>query len=274
MCFRKSKKNIPNKKVVVQPAAEPTIKVASKKKDVNIQRYTGKYEVFPEAGLFKYRLKASNGEILIVSAGYKTRSGAKSGIETFKKNVVSGNFELVTDKNGYSQFRLYSSNGARLIANGEYYDSMSGATSALESTKKFALTDKYIDLKDLPKEEIREELVKLGPVEKMNNGKIEVYLDDKYWKAALKAANGQILFVTNGYASKSGLLKGIENIQDEIDRNTFRVSCDKLNRYQFKLYSSNNQQLLVGETYSNKNDAFSAIDSVRRISANAEIIEL
>ena len=50
----------------------------------------GKYEIYPEAGFFKYRLKANNGEILIVSNGYKTRDGARKGIDTLQRNMKDG----------------------------------------------------------------------------------------------------------------------------------------------------------------------------------------
>jgi uncharacterized protein YegP (UPF0339 family) len=267
--FLKGKSN----EVIVPQEPNQPVEDSIKESEIDVyKRYAGKYEVYPEAGLIKYRLKASNGEILVVSAGYVSRSGAKSGIQTFKKNVDIANFKLIMDKNNYSQFQLYTPNGGRLIANGEYYDSMNGALSAMESVKKFYDTNKIVDLDEIPKDEIREEIVVSHPVEKLPNGKIEVYSDDKQWKAALKASNGQILFVTSGYASKIGLLKGIETIQKEIDHDTFRVSKDKQDRYQFKLYSTNNQQLLVGETYGNKSDAFSAVDSVRRFASDAKVI--
>lgn len=249
-------------------------KTEIKSKPLNKGKYSGKYEIFPEAGLFKYRLKASNGEILIVSSGYTSRKGATLGIETFKKSVKNGNFKYVTDKNNFSQFRLYTQNGSRLIANGEYYDSMAGAISAMESVGKFVKTSKYIQLEEIPLNEIREEVVSLKPITKNKNGKIEVFLEDKYWKASLSASNGQVLFVTSGYSSRDSLIQGIDAIKNEIDNDTFRVSCDKQNRYQFKLYSRNNQQLLVGETYGNKADAFSAVDSVRRFAPDAKIVDL
>ncbi len=268
------KPNNPVPKAAEQKPNNPVPQVIVENKIEDHTRYSGKYEVFPEAKMFKYRLKASNGEILVVSSGYSSRSGAKAGIETFKKTVQANNFKVVTDKNDYSQFRLYTSNGARLVANGEFFDSVNGAMSAMESVIKFANTDKYIDLDEIPLDEVREEIVNLKPIEKSQAGKIEVFLEDQQWKAALRASNGQVLFVTGGYSSRNGLLQGIAAIQREVNLDNFRVSRDKQNRYQFKLYSSNNQQLVVGETYSNKSDVFSAVDSVRRFTADAKIIDL
>lgn len=266
--FKKKKKELT--KLNQKPKKEPLDKTIIK----DTVKYLGKYELYPEAGLFKYRLKASNGEILIVSSGYASIQSAKAGIETFKKSVKNGNIKFVTDKFNYSQFRLYNINGARLIASGEYYDSISKAKSALESVKKIYQNDKYVQLKKIPLSEIREEVVKLKRIDKIKSGKYEIFRDGKHWKASLVASNGQVLFVTSGYSSKSNLLQGIESIKNEIDHDSFRVSCDKQKRYQFKIYSTNNQQLLVGETYSNKTDAFSSVDSVRRFATYAKIVDL
>jgi uncharacterized protein YegP (UPF0339 family) len=36
---------------------------------------------------YRFRLKASNGEIILASEGYKTKASAKNGIESVKKNA-------------------------------------------------------------------------------------------------------------------------------------------------------------------------------------------
>ncbi|MDZ4196604.1 MAG: DUF1508 domain-containing protein, partial [Candidatus Izemoplasmatales bacterium] len=159
--------------VLVEPIVEETSKTQKLEEAVN-NRYAGKFEVFPEAGLFKYRLKASNGEILVVSGGYTTKNGAINGIETLKKNIETGRFDLVTDKNDFSQFQLYTPNGSRLIVSGEFYESLKRAESAMESLKKFAGTDKIVELDAIPLTEVREEVVTSSNVEKKPNGKIEI----------------------------------------------------------------------------------------------------
>jgi uncharacterized protein len=255
-----------------QPIVEETSKTQEPEEAVN-NRYAGKYEVFPEAGLFKYRLKASNGEILVVSGGYTTKNGAINGIETLKKNIETGRFDLVTDKNDFSQFQLYTPNGSRLVVSGEFYESLKRAESAMESLKKFAGTDKIVELDAIPLTEVREEVVASSNVEKKPNGKIELSKEDDGFHAVLKASNGEILFNTTSYASKASLLQGIESIKKAVESGAFRVSKDKQNRYQFKLYGGNNQILLSGETYSTKDSAVSVVDSVKRFLFDAKVIE-
>ena len=46
------------------------------------------FEVYTDkAGEFRFRLKASNGEIIATGEGYKAKSGCMNGIESVKKNA-------------------------------------------------------------------------------------------------------------------------------------------------------------------------------------------
>ena len=236
----------------------------------------GKYEVYPEEGEFKYRLKANNGEILIVSNGYSSRAGAKSGIETLKKNVEGGVIRIVTDKNGYSQFRIFNANEARLIVSGEFYKTKDRAESASNSVKRFYATEKIVDLDEIPNNERREWIYEAAKEEDKENGKLELFKDDTdKWLARLLASNGEVLFVTaNNYASKSGLLEAIENIKGAIgEKDAFRILKDKQDRYQFVVESGNGSILVLGETYASAESAKSAAVSVLSFMDKAEVVD-
>lgn len=48
-----------------------------------------KFEVYTDkAGEFRFRLKATNGQIIAVGEGYKTHANCIKGIESIKKNAV------------------------------------------------------------------------------------------------------------------------------------------------------------------------------------------
>lgn len=48
-----------------------------------------KFEIYlDKAGEFRFRLKATNGEIIAVSEGYKQMASCKNGIESVKKNAA------------------------------------------------------------------------------------------------------------------------------------------------------------------------------------------
>ena len=47
-----------------------------------------KFEIYKDkAGEFRFRLKATNGQIIAVSEGYKAMASCKNGIESVKKNA-------------------------------------------------------------------------------------------------------------------------------------------------------------------------------------------
>jgi len=53
-----------------------------------------KFEVYADkAGEFRFRLKATNGQVIAVSEGYKALAGCMNGIESVKKN--SADSEIV-----------------------------------------------------------------------------------------------------------------------------------------------------------------------------------
>ena len=89
LSLRRGKKILDDmmKGVKEEEAEENALDKAKKEaapKAVSEGKVLGKYEVFPEEDEFKYRLKANNGEVLIVSNGYTSRAGAKRGIETLR----------------------------------------------------------------------------------------------------------------------------------------------------------------------------------------------
>ncbi len=49
-----------------------------------------KFEVYKDkAGQFRFRLKAKNGEIILVSEGYSAKASCLNGVESVKKNADS-----------------------------------------------------------------------------------------------------------------------------------------------------------------------------------------
>lgn len=264
------KPKITEKKKTTKPkqSSKTTTKPKSKKGP------SGKYEVYQEAGLYKYRLKASNGEILVVSFGYSSRKGAKNGIETFMNAVEGNTFEIITDKAGFSHFDLFDARKARVIVIGEFYKTLKLAESAVESVRKFYDIDKVFDLKDIPTKEIREEKVEKIKIVENSSGKFQLVKDKKFYLIKLLASNGQVLLVSQQYASKQTAIKGLDVIKKAIEARSFTISKDKQNRYQYNLYSQNKQLIVSGETYPVKNNCISSISSVCKFAGKAELVEV
>lgn len=56
-----------------------------------------KFEVFKDkAGEFRFRYRASNGEIMFSSEGYKAKASAQDAIESIKKNVPTATVDDLT----------------------------------------------------------------------------------------------------------------------------------------------------------------------------------
>ena len=57
-----------------------------------------KFEVYTDkAGEFRFRLKATNGEIIGVGEGYKKKASCLNGIESIRKNAAEGNVEDIRE---------------------------------------------------------------------------------------------------------------------------------------------------------------------------------
>ena len=57
----------------------------------------GKFELYKDkGGKFRFRLKASNGEIIASSEGYSSKASAKNGIASVQKNAPTAKVEDLT----------------------------------------------------------------------------------------------------------------------------------------------------------------------------------
>lgn len=54
----------------------------------------GKFEVYQDkSGEYRFRLKASNGQIIATGQSYKTKKSCLNGIESVKKNTIDAKIE-------------------------------------------------------------------------------------------------------------------------------------------------------------------------------------
>ena len=99
----------------------------------------GKFEIYKDkAGEFRFRLKASNGQVILASEGYQRIAGATSGVESVKKNApLDERYERKTAKNGQFMFNLKASNG-QVIGTSELYKAEASMENGIESVKKNA----------------------------------------------------------------------------------------------------------------------------------------
>jgi uncharacterized protein YegP (UPF0339 family) len=97
---------------------------------------TGRYVIKPSAnGKFYFNLKGANGETVLWSELYDSRSAAEKGIESVKKNAADANhFERKLNEKNEPYFALKAGNG-EIIAISEGYSS----ASAMEDAVSFVM---------------------------------------------------------------------------------------------------------------------------------------
>ena len=98
-----------------------------------------KFQIRPaKDGQFVFNLKAGNGEVILTSEVYSSKSAAQNGIESVKANAsVDGRFERKTSKANQPFFVLKAANG-ETIGKSEMYSSASAMEGGIASVKKNA----------------------------------------------------------------------------------------------------------------------------------------
>lgn len=86
-------------------------------------------------GEFQFNLQAGNGQVILTSEGYTTKSACMNGVESVKKNAgEDGRYERKTAKNGKFHFNLKSTNG-QVIGSSQLYENESGMENGISSVK-------------------------------------------------------------------------------------------------------------------------------------------
>ncbi|GGZ93465.1 hypothetical protein DC083_07745 [Ignatzschineria ureiclastica] len=108
---------------------------------------SGKFEIFlAKNDKFYFRLKAGNGEIILSSQGYATKTNCKKGIASVQKNSTDPNrYEKKSSDTGKFSFNLKATNG-QVIGSSQSYKSESGCDNGIQSVAKNAVDATIVDL--------------------------------------------------------------------------------------------------------------------------------
>ena len=89
-------------------------------------------------GQHYFNLKAENGQTILSSEMYTTKSACNNGIDSVMKNAPNdSHYEKLIAKNGQHYFNLKAVNG-QVIGTSEMYEATSGRDNGIESVKKNA----------------------------------------------------------------------------------------------------------------------------------------
>lgn len=97
------------------------------------------FELYSDkAGQFRFRLKADNGQIILASEGYTTKSAAQNGIESVKTNApTDSRYERKQTTSGFS-FNLRAVN-KQVVGTSEVYTTETARENGITAVKKGAL---------------------------------------------------------------------------------------------------------------------------------------
>jgi uncharacterized protein YegP (UPF0339 family) len=89
-------------------------------------------------GEFQFNLKANNGQTILASEGYVTKTNCENGIESVKRNAQDdAKFDRKTATNGKPYFNLKATNG-QIIGTSEMYETVASRDNGIASVKSNA----------------------------------------------------------------------------------------------------------------------------------------
>ncbi|MGD2131134.1 MAG: YegP family protein [Lysobacterales bacterium] len=94
----------------------------------------GKFIIFAgKDGQSYFRLRASNGQVIFSSQGYKTKKSCLNGIESVRKNSQDPKrYEVKAARDGREYFVLKATNGQE-VGRSQMYKSSSGCRNGMKS---------------------------------------------------------------------------------------------------------------------------------------------
>ena len=107
----------------------------------------GKFEITTRKnGEFQFNLKATNGQVILTSEGYKTKASCLNGVESVKKNCKEEKrFDVKVASNGKPYFNLMAGNG-QIIGSSQMYANEVNMKNGIASVQKNAPEAPIVDM--------------------------------------------------------------------------------------------------------------------------------
>lgn len=240
------------------------------------KQIAGKFTIINSSiGGFRYALIANNGQLLYESRDYKSKNTCVSAVEKFCAAVNENNFAVKKDKFDRFKFVLRPKNNSNTVFIGESFKDRTGCLSNIESVKRFVFASSPIvdrTSEDYAAEsttyEVPQEIVDAVSQKKGMPGKWEICQSNDdvptAYEFLLFANNGQLLYESKEYKTRSSCKSGINTFIDTVKNGCFIVDADKAGRYKFVLRSNKqgSQAEYIGQFYRNLDACQSSINSV------------
>jgi len=113
---------------------------------------------------------------------------------------------------------------------------------------------------------------KVSPKKFVGKWLIEKKSEGEYISKLL-ASNGEVMLSSEIYSSEEGARNGVATIVRGVENGNFIIYQDKSKNYYYKLKSTNNRIICVGEIYKEKDQCMKAVESVKRIAGDCDIVD-
>ena len=125
--------------------------------------------------------------------------------------------------------------------------------------------------------------------EEVSIGKYVIPTTEKGSRFVLKAGNGEVIAVSQMYASLDGCVNGVASVKNNapeanVEDQTvegfekqpcpkFEVYVDKAGEFRFRLLAKNGQNIAASEGYTAKKSCLNGIESVRKNAVDSEVVQ-
>ncbi len=249
-----------------------TKKAEKKPASTPIKKLNGKWVIEKESeNEFVSKLLASNGEVMLTSEIYMSEEGARNGISTIIRSIVADNFSIYQDKNNNFYYKIKSAN-KRLLCVGEIYKSKESCLKSVESVKRIAENSPIVEGVKEGQGYAPYTPAKLDLTDGKKGKWRVVKLDNGCYSARLFASNGQLMLATEQVALEKSAKNAIESVKKNAEQGNFIIDRDKFGRFYYKLRNAQKSVICIGEAYESLDSCVSAIESVRRFSLTAVVV--
>lgn len=214
----------------------------------------GEVELFRSEndGQFYFRVKATNGEIILASEGYESLGGARNGMQALKRSTqTSRGFSVKRAQNGEYYFNVTANNHA-VLATSEMYSTKSNAVKGAKTVMAYLKGNTMVDYWT-------------------DQCGFEMYTgaDDDTW-FRLRARNGEKILKSEGYTSEAGAKNAIDSVvttsliaEDGYGHAAYVVFEGEDGQFYWRLQADNGQIVATGgEGFSSEAAARASIELV------------
>lgn len=210
-----------------------------------------------QAGRYFFHLVAANGQILLASQGYQSRTGAINGVLSVLDNGgldVRFAIKQGGDRNYYVS--LLAAN-QQVIATGEGYSTKSNANRGVKTIVRNVAA--YLQHWDNP-----------------TGARFQVKASSSSaFTFTLYAGNGEVVLISESYTTEAAALNGAFAVQENgVDAANYKLLQAHDGRWYFVLRAKNNEVIGVSQMYTTGESAQRAITSVSAllVSGAAELL--